>query len=143
SKKEHAYRLRFQNTGKGPAKLVSVGIAIPPMLNSKSVEIVDFYPKCPLCDSTNMNRSCLDTVVSKDSIHFVFRNIYLPGLQQEGFSDADSTKGFVRYRLRFNKGLKKLPFDSRAAIVFDKNEPVLTNHAWGKFRPGKSPGIIL
>ncbi len=141
--KQLSYKVQFQNTGKGPASKVAIGIAVPGMLNGQSLEITDYSPKCVLCDSAYERQSCLDTIVRQDSIFFVFNNIYLKGMQQEGVEDPDSTKGFVKYRVHFGKELKKLPFTSQAAIVFDRNEPVITNRSKGRFKPGLSPGIIL
>ena len=137
------YKVRFQNTGKGPAKKVDVGVSIPDVLDIQSVKIKDSNPKIILCDSAYTGQSCLDTVLKKDSIHFVFRNIYLPGVQQDGVNDKDSTKGYIEYQIKFKEKPKKLPFASSAGIIFDKNEPIYTNKANGKFKPGISPGIML
>jgi hypothetical protein len=113
------------------------------MMDANSVEILDYYPKAPFCKSIIRTRqSCFDTIIHKDSVYFNFNNIYLPGLRQPGFSDPDSTMGFIKYRLHFNRKLKKLPFVSNAAIVFDNNKPVYTNSQKGYFKPGKSYGII-
>lgn len=142
-KRELSYKVQFQNTGKGPASKVAIGIAVPGMLNGQSLEITDYSPRCVMCDSAYERQSCLDTIVRQDSIFFVFNNIYLKGMQQEGVEDPDSTKGFVKYKVRFNKELKKLPFNSQAAIVFDRNEPVITNRSRGGFKPGLSPGLII
>jgi hypothetical protein len=136
------YKVKFQNTGKGPAKKVDVGVAIPPNLNIASIEILDSKPKIVNCDAAYVNQSCMDTVRTVDSVHFVFKNIYLPGLQQKGVNDADSTMGYVEYKIGFLEKPKKLPFRSGAAIVFDKNEPIYTNRATGKYKTGLSPGII-
>jgi PKD domain len=141
--KDNIYKIRFQNTGKGPAKKVAITVTVPGMLNAATVDVLDMKPACTWCDSARPGQSCIDTVITKDSLQFVFRNIYLPGTQQEGVSDPDSTMGFIRYKLRFTKKMRKMPFTSRAAIVFDKNEPVYTNRSIGKFRKGISPGIIL
>lgn len=145
--RENAYKVQFQNTGKGPAKKVAITITIPGMLNTTSLELVDMKPKCVWCqsasDSARGNQSCIDTIVTKDSIQFIFNNIYLPGTQQDGVNDPDSTKGYIKYRIRFDKRMHKLPFQCRAAIVFDKNEPVYTNRSTGSFKKGISPGIIL
>lgn len=141
--RQNTYKVQFQNTGKGPAKRVAITITIPGMLNTGTVELVDMKPACTWCDSAYANQSCIDTILTKDSIQFVFKNIYLPGTQQEGIGDPDSTMGYIRYKLRFNKNMKKLPFTSRAAIVFDKNEPVYTNRSVGRFKKGLSPGIII
>lgn len=141
--RDNIYKIQFQNTGKGPAKKVAITVTIPGMLNATTVDVVDMKPACTWCDSARVGQSCIDTVITKDSIQFIFNNIYLPGTQQEGVNDPDSTQGFVRYKMRFTKKIKKLPFTSRAAIVFDKNEPVYTNRSVGKFRKGISPGIII
>lgn len=136
------YKVKFQNTGKGPAKLVNVGVSIPDNLDKSSLKILKTEPVVLNCDSVYSGKSCLDTIIKKDSINFIFRNIYLPGLQQEGINDADSTKGFIEYSIKFIKKPKKKPFVSGAAIIFDKNEPIYTNKSRAKFKPGISPGVI-
>ncbi|MBO9728100.1 MAG: PKD domain-containing protein [Chitinophaga sp.] len=141
-KKELTYKIQFQNTGPGPAKRVAIGIAIPRQLNTETIQLKEISPACISCDSAYAQQSCIDTVRTKDSVYFVFRNIYLPGLQQEGVTDEDSTKGFVRYSILFKKKPKKIPFSSRAAIIFDKNEPIYTNRATARFIKGISPGIV-
>ena len=143
SNKEMQYTVRFQNTGQGAAKQIRVGVGIPAMLDPSSVEILDYYPKVKFCDSTATDATCLDTVVTKDSVYFIFKNVYLPGLREEGMNDPDSCVGYVKYRLHFKKQLKKLPFESNAAIVFDNNAPVYTNSPKGYFKPGNSPAFIL
>lgn len=140
--KKLTYKVRFQNTGKGPAKKVDVGVAIGEILDKGSIEILDSKPKLILCKQAYANQSCLDTVSVADSMHFVFKNIYLPGMQQKGVKDADSTMGFIEYKIGFKVKPKKLPFKSGAAIVFDKNEPIYTNRATGRYKMGLSPGII-
>lgn len=141
--RENGYKVQFQNTGKGPAKKVAITVTIPGLLNTGSLEVVGMKPECVWCKTATGNQSCLDTIVTKDSIQFVFKNIYLPGTQQDGVSDPDSTKGYIKYRIRFSKKMHKLPFQSRAAIVFDKNEPIYTNRSTGRFKKGLSPGIIV
>lgn len=141
--KENAYKVQFQNTGKGPAKKVAITITVPGLLNTSSIEVVDMKPACSWCNTNSGTQSCIDTVVTKDSIQFIFNNIYLPGTQQDGVNDPDSTKGFIKYRIRFGKKTHKQPFESRAAIVFDKNEPIYTNRSKGSFKKGISPGIMI
>lgn len=136
------YKVRFQNTGKGPAKKVAVTVYLPGVMQATTVELTDMKPKCGWCDSAYENQSCIDTLLTKDSILFIFKNIYLPGTQQEGVSDPDSTMGFIKYKLHFGK-MQKTDFTSSASIVFDKNEPIYTNRSVGKFKKGISPGIIL
>lgn len=140
--KELTYKVKFQNTGKGPAKLVNVGVKIPEVLDKSSIKISKTQPSVLGCDSAYSGQSCMDTLIKKDSINFIFRNIYLPGVQQDGVNNTDSTKGYVEYTIKFKEKPKKQPFSSGAAIIFDKNEPIYTNKARGKFKPGISPGII-
>ncbi len=141
--KDNVYKIRFQNTGKGPAKKVAITVTIPGLLNTATVDLIDMKPACSWCDTSYTGRSCIDTILTKNSIQFVFDNIYLPGMQQDGINDPDSTMGYIRYKIRFDKKMKKIPFTSRAAIVFDKNEPVYTNRSEGKFKKGISPGIVV
>jgi hypothetical protein len=141
--RELTYKVRFQNTGKGPAKKIDVGVNISEVFDTSTLKIVKTKPEVPSCDSAYANQSCLKTFFSADSVHFVFTNIYLPGMQQKGVKDADSTQGFVEYKIRFKEKPPKLPIKSGAAIVFDKNEPIYTNRAVGRFKMGLSPGIII
>jgi hypothetical protein len=141
--RNNTYKVQFQNTGKGPAKRVAITVMMPGMLNASSIELVDMKPLCAWCKLAYNNQSCIDTVITKDSVQFIFKNIYLPGTQQDGVNNPDSTQGYIRYRIRFDKGLKKVPFTTRAAIVFDKNEPVYTNRSVGRFKKGLSPGIVI
>ncbi|HET8827977.1 MAG TPA: PKD domain-containing protein, partial [Pelobium sp.] len=69
------YKVRFQNTGKGPAKMVNVGVKIPENLDKSSIKILDTNPKVALRDSTYLTGSVLDTLRGKDSVNFIFRNI--------------------------------------------------------------------
>ena len=135
------FKTRFQNNGKGPAKTIKLETDIPEMFDKKTLKIVDNYPKCPICPKgEQVTYSCLDTLVFKNQIHFVFRNIYLPGSEQKNVKERDSTKGFVKYAMKFNKDFHKVKTKSRTAIIFDKNEPVITNYATTRFLPGISIG---
>ena len=111
------------------------------MLDKQTLEVIDMYPKCPICPEEEVRYSCLDTIISKDQISFQFKNIYLPGTAQKGVYDKDSTKGFVKYSLKFGKDFHKQPSKSQTAIIFDKNEPIITNVSTSRFKPGISIGI--
>ena len=135
------FKTRFQNNGEGPATTIKLETDIPKMFDKKTLKIVDSYPKCPICPKNeNVTISCLDTIVKKDQIHFVFRNIYLPGSEQKNVKERDSTKGFVKYSMKFGKDFHKIKTKSKTAIIFDKNEPVITNYATTRFKPGISIG---
>ncbi|GAB3927492.1 DUF7849 domain-containing protein [Mucilaginibacter myungsuensis] len=140
--RELTYKVRFQNTGKGPAKKVDVGVSISPVFDPTTIKVSKTKPEVPVGKAGYAGQSFMDTIMRKDSIHFVFNNIYLPGTQQEGVADADSTQGFVEYQIKFKEKPPKLPIKTGAAIVFDKNEPIYTNRATGRFKMGLSPAII-
>ncbi len=140
-KRSLEYRVRFQNTGEGPAKKVEITVSTPKSLDMRRVEPIDWYPRCPICTDPPQPGGCLDTAITNKGLVFTFHNIYLPGTRQKNCFDKDSTKGFVRYRIRTAPRLAKLPFSSQASIVFDRNEPVITNYATTRFKPGLSPGI--
>jgi len=142
-KKELLYRVEFQNTGTGPARHISVGLAIPHQLDPESIRLNAMKPVCKWCDSTYARASCIDTIRRGDSIYFVFNNIYLPGIQQDGVGDKDSTAGFVEYAIRFKRKPKKIPFSTQAAIAFDRQAPLVTNKATARFIKGLSPGIMV
>lgn len=135
------FKTRFQNDGEGPARKIKLETDIPEMFDKKTLKIVDNYPKCPICPKgEEVTYSCMDTIILKNQIHFIFKNIYLPGSQQKNVAERDSTKGFVKYSMKFAKDFHKVKTKSRTAIIFDKNEPVLTNYAVTRFLPGISIG---
>jgi hypothetical protein len=135
------FKTRFQNDGEGPAKTIRLETDIPEMFDKKTLQIVDLYPKCPICPKNEVvNYSCLDTIIKKDQIHFTFKNIYLPGSNQKNVKERDSTKGFVKYSLKFGKDFHKIKTKSKTSIFFDKNDPVITNYAVTRFKPGISIG---
>lgn len=136
------YKIRFQNNGEGPARLIKLNTDIPEMLTISSLKVLDMYPKVPICPKgVEAKYSCLDTVFFKDKISFQFKNIHLPGSNQKGVEEKDSTKGFVKYSLQFIKDFHKKPSRSKTAIIFDKNPPIITNTATSRFRTGLSIGV--
>lgn len=136
------FKIKFQNDGEGPARTIRLETDIPDMLDKKTLQIVDLYPKCPICPKNEeITYSCLDTIIKQKQIHFVFRNIYLPGTNQKNVAEKDSTKGFVKYTMKLAKDFHKQTTRSRTSIFFDKNEPVITNYAVTRFQPGICIGL--
>ncbi|WP_428223680.1 DUF7619 domain-containing protein [Flavobacterium sp.] len=139
--KKLKFKTQFQNDGEGPARTIRLETDIPDMFDKRTLEILDSYPQCPICPKNEEVRySCLDTIIKQKQIHFTFKNIYLPGSNQTNVTEKDSTKGFVRYTLKFTKDFHKIKTKSKTAIFFDKNEPVITNYAVTRFKPGLSIG---
>ena len=134
------YKIQFQNDGEGPAKTIRLETDIPEMLDKSTLEVVDMYPKCEICPKRPVNYSCLDTTFTKEQAIFTFKNIHLPGTNQKGVQEKDSTKGFVKYKIKFGKDFHKKKTVSRTAIIFDKNEPIITNRSTTRFTPGISIG---
>ncbi len=135
------FKTRFQNDGEGPARTIRLETDVPEIFDKKTFKVVDMYPKCPICPKgEEVNYSCLDTIIKQKQIHFIFKNIYLPGSNQKNVKERDSTKGFVKYSMKFSKDFHKVKTKSRTAIIFDKNEPIITNYAVTRFLPGISIG---
>nr|WP_315220122.1 PKD domain-containing protein [uncultured Flavobacterium sp.] len=135
------FKTRFQNNGEGPARMIRLETDIPDMFDKKTFQIESMYPECPICAKDEVPTiSCLDTIIKQKQIFFTFKNIYLPGNNQKNVKEIDSTKGFVRYSMKFNEDFHKVKTKSRTAIIFDKNEPIITNYATTRFLPGISIG---
>ncbi|WP_394774369.1 PKD domain-containing protein [Flavobacterium sp.] len=135
------FKTRFQNNGEGPARMIRLETDIPDMFDKKTFQVEDMYPKCPICPKGEVpTTSCLDTIIKKNQIYFTFKNIYLPGSEQKNVHEKDSTKGFVKYSMKFAEDFHKVKTKSRTAIIFDKNEPIITNYATTRFLPGISIG---
>lgn len=135
------FKVRFQNNGEGPANTIKLAVDTPEMFDKSTLKIDGMYPECPICPKEReVNYSCLDTIFKKDKIIFQFNRIYLPGSQQKNVTEIDSTKGYVKYSMKFGKDFHKKKTKSRTAIYFDKNEPIITNYATTRFMPGISIG---
>ena len=135
------FKTRFQNNGEGPARKIRLETDIPDMFDKKTFQIEGMYPECPICPKGEETTvSCLDTIIQKKQIIFTFKNIYLPGTEQKNVKEKDSTKGFIRYSMKFNEDFHKTNTRSRTSIIFDKNEPIITNYAVTRFLPGISIG---
>ena len=136
------FKTRFQNNGEGPARKIRLETDIPDMFDKKTFQIEGMYPECPICPKDEEPTvSCLDTIIERKQIIFTFKNIYLPGTEQKNVQEKDSTKGFVRYSMKFNEDFHKVKTKSKTAIIFDKNEPIITNYAVTRFLPGISVGV--
>ena len=60
------FKTRFQNDGEGPAKTIRLETDIPEMFDKKTLQIVDSYPKCPICPKgENVTYSCIDTIINQ------------------------------------------------------------------------------
>ena len=138
--KKVKFKVKFQNDGEGPANTIRLEVDTPEMFDKSSLEVLEMYPECPICPKEEVNYSCLDTISKDNKLIFTFKNIYLPGTAQKNVVDRDSTKGFVRYSMKFGKDFHKKKTRSRTAIYFDKNEPIITNYSATRFLPGISIG---
>ena len=139
--KRPKFKIRFQNNGEGPATTIRLETDVPDMFDKSSIEVLDMYPKVKICPKYEVKYSCLDTTYTEKQAIFTFKNIYLPGSEQKNVKVYDSTKGFVEYRLKFSKDFHKEKTKSRTAIIFDKNDPIITNYSTTRFLPGISIGV--
>lgn len=135
------FKTRFQNNGEGPARMIRLITDVPDMFDKSTLQIEKQYPECPVCPKNiEVRYSCLDTIVTSNQIIFTFKNIYIPGSEQKNVTEKDSTKGFVAYSLKFGEDFHKVKTKSRTAIIFDKNDPIITNYSVTRFNPGISIG---
>lgn len=134
------YKIKFQNNGEGPARTIRLETDIPKMLDKSTLKVLDMYPKCEICPKQDVRYSCLDTTFTDTQTIFTFKNIYLPGSEQKNVKEYDSTKGFVKYSIKFAKDFHKKKTKSKTAIIFDKNDPIITNYSTTRFLPGISIG---
>jgi PKD domain len=134
------YKIKFQNNGEGPARTIRLETDIPKMLDKSTIKVLDMYPKCRICPKEEVRYSCLDTTFTDTQAIFTFKNIYLPGSEQKNVKEYDSTKGFIKYSIKFTKDFHKKKTKSRTAIIFDKNDPIITNYSTTRFLPGISIG---
>ncbi|MBJ6366691.1 PKD domain-containing protein [Snuella sedimenti] len=137
------YKIKFQNNGEGPARTIRLETDIPEMLDKSTLKVLEMYPKCEICPKQEVSYSCLDTTFTDTQAIFTFKNIYLPGSEQKNVKEYDSTKGFVKYSIKFAKDFHKKKTKSKTAIIFDKNDPIITNYATTKFLPGISIGAKI
>lgn len=138
--KRPKFKIRFQNNGEGPANTIRLETDIPEMFDKSTIRVENMYPKVKICPKQEVSYSCLDTTYTSKQAIFTFKNIYLPGSEQKNVKDYDSTQGFVKYSLKFGKNFHKQKTKSRTAIIFDKNEPIITNYSTTRFLPGISIG---
>ncbi|WP_336068135.1 PKD domain-containing protein [Mesoflavibacter sp. CH_XMU1404-2] len=138
--KKPKFKIKFQNNGEGPARTIRLETDIPEIFDKSTIEVLDMYPKVKICPKYDVEYSCLDTTYTQKQAIFTFKNIYLPGSEQKNVKEYDSTKGFVKYRIKFGKNFHKIKTKSRTAIIFDKNEPIITNYSTTRFMPGISIG---
>ena len=137
------YKIKFQNNGEGPARTIRLETDLPDMFDKTTLKVVDLYPKCEICPKEEVAYSCLETKFTDTQVIFTFKNIYLPGTEQKGVKEKDSTKGFVKYSIKFGKDFHKKKTKSQTAIIFDKNDPIITNYSTTRFLPGISIGAKM
>lgn len=138
--KNFRFKTKFQNNGDGPARTIRLEIDIPEMFDKNTIEIEGMYPECPICPKEEVIYSCIDTTYTDTKAIFTFKNIYLPGSEQKNVKEIDSTKGFVKYKIKLAKDFHKKKTKSQTAIYFDNNDPIITNYAVTRFTPGISIG---
>ncbi|WP_099367155.1 PKD domain-containing protein [Sphingobacterium sp. 1.A.4] len=142
-KKKLTYKVQFQNDGEGDAKNIRLEMFFPKQINTRSFKLLNLYPGCDTCKTANDLGCYTYEFVNDDKIIFHFRGIALPGKASPTLTDQDSSKGFIRFTLQTHKKLQKQTLKSHTDIYFDKNEPIRTNNASLRFRPGLSPILFL
>lgn len=142
NKKKLSYKVEFQNEGDGEAQKVRITTAVPEGLDGFNIKVKKIKPATPFEGEKNPETSGLfTTVTSPDSISFLFEGITLYGMRQEGVSDEETTKGYVKFDIIPKRQVKKKTMRLQAGIFFDKEDPIYTNTAVTRFKPGLSIGV--
>jgi len=140
------YTVQFQNEGSGPATVVKIDVEGNASLDFENIEVTDWYPHPPRADRNPTATSTFNTRVAEDGegVTFILDNIYVPGTQQIGVADEDSTQGYVTFRVPTSKTHNRTA-RAKASIVFDKQAALETNTARTRlikgWRPRVSAGI--
>ncbi|GAL83966.1 hypothetical protein MYP_1194 [Sporocytophaga myxococcoides] len=112
------YLIRFENTGNDTAYTVIVYDTLDLNLNLSTFNVLgSSHP--------------VITEISKEGVvAFHFENIMLP----DSTTNKEKAQGFVRFSVEPKKDLKEgTIIKNKAGIVFDKNEPILTNTVFNTF----------
>jgi len=141
-RKELTYKVQFQNDGEGDAKNIRLEIKLPEVLDPATFELLNSYPACDSCSTAEQMGCYQYHIKGSDTLIFHFKDIALPGSKAPDVHDKDSTQGFIRFTVRPRKQLPNRSFKGQTNIYFDKNEPITTNFATGRFRKGLSPIVF-
>jgi uncharacterized repeat protein (TIGR01451 family) len=107
------YTINFQNIGNAEAQTVILTDELPIELNPATLQ--------PIAWSDDF-----DLVLNGHTAVFTFNEIYLPGIDQ----DSAASMGFVRFMIDQTPNLPPSTWiENTASIVFDLNEPIITNTA--------------
>ena len=145
------YKVQFQNDGNAPANNVEVTIEIPKGLEVEKIEFLPREFKMQHIENKQLvdcadddSKPCYTDTISENSVKFVFKNVYLPGLKQADIKKYKQTTGSFKYKIKYRKKLKKQAMKSRAHIVFiddfGRRKPVVTGYTTTRFKPGLSLG---
>ncbi|MEC3879622.1 PKD domain-containing protein [Parapedobacter sp. 10938] len=141
-RKKLTYKVQFQNDGKGDAKNIRLEVKLPEVLDLSTIELLNLYPRCDTCLTPESTGCYYYEIKGSDTLVFHFKDIALPGSKAPDVHDKDSTQGFIRFSIRPEKNLPNRPFKAQTNIFFDKNDPITTNVATGRFRKSLSPIVF-
>jgi len=112
------YLIRFENTGNDTAYTVTIHDTLDVNLDASSLEIKG-------------SSHDVITEINKDGrVIFHFENIMLP----DSTTNKEKAQGFVRFIIKPKKNLAEMTvIKNKAGIVFDKNDPVITNEVFNTF----------
>lgn len=108
------YTVRFQNLGNAAAQNIFIYDTLSMHLDPQSIVIRGFDPFLPIVE-----------VIEGNILTFSFYEIYLP----DSLSNPEESTGYVIFEIApYNANLPdNTVIENNAAIVFDMNEPIITN----------------
>lgn len=105
------YTIRFQNNGNDTAFLVTIVDPLDPNIDPTTIRVMN---------ASHPVETCIDGT----DLIFLFEDIFLV----DSTTNYDASQGFVTFRCNVKKGLQEFtPVHNQADIIFDTNEPILTN----------------
>jgi len=119
------YLIRFQNTGNDTAFKVVIRDTLSPYLDITTIQ-----------PGASSHSYTLD-IFGSDVLQWTFENILLP----DSIIDEPQSHGFVKFKIHQQPGnIKGTVIENNAGIVFDFNEPVITNTVFNTI--GKIDSVI-
>ncbi|MBO9702358.1 MAG: T9SS type A sorting domain-containing protein [Sporocytophaga sp.] len=112
------YLIRFENTGNDTAYVVAIHDTLDVNLDASTLEVKG-------------SSHDVITEVNKDGkVIFHFENIMLP----DSTTNKEKAQGFVRFTIKPKKNIAEMTvIRNKAGIIFDKNDPVITNEVFNTF----------
>ena len=122
------YTVHFQNEGDGPATGIRIGVELDKSLDPETIELRDCSHQKGKGETSNVTHT-----VENGKLVWNLKEVYLYGVKQPQTERKKDTKGYLTFDISTGgKRSKNVP--ARASIIFDANDPILTNRVRTDYR---------